>query len=107
MGTVCYRREGGHFRSLLVNERLTLPTRAIATGNKKLQTGNAMHAIAVIPARLQSTRMPRKVLREIAGQPLITHVYDAVRRCPQLDDVIIATDSDEVLRVCEKRGSHA
>jgi len=66
-----------------------------------------MHAIAVIPARLQSTRMPRKVLREIAGQPLITHVYDAVRRCPQLDDVIIATDSDEVLRVCEQQGFHA
>ena len=66
-----------------------------------------MHAIAVIPARLQSTRMPRKVLREIAGQPLITHVYDAVRRCPQLDDVIIATDSDEVLRACEQHGFHA
>jgi len=66
-----------------------------------------MHAIAVIPARLQSTRMPRKVLREIAGQPLITHVYDAVRRCPQLDDVIIATDSDEVLRVCAQQGFHA
>jgi 3-deoxy-manno-octulosonate cytidylyltransferase (CMP-KDO synthetase) len=66
-----------------------------------------MHAIAVIPARLQSIRMARKVLREIAGQPLIAHVYGAVRRCPQLDEVIIATDSDEILRVCERRGFHA
>lgn len=66
-----------------------------------------MHAIAVIPARLQSTRMARKLLREIAGQPLVAHVYHAVRCCPQLDDVIIATDSDEILAVCEKQGFHA
>jgi len=66
-----------------------------------------MHAIAVIPARLQSTRMARKLLREIAGQPLIARVYAAVRRCPQLDEVIIATDSDEILGVCEKQGFHA
>ncbi|HXY09541.1 MAG TPA: 3-deoxy-manno-octulosonate cytidylyltransferase [Terriglobales bacterium] len=66
-----------------------------------------MQAIAVIPARLQSTRLARKVLREIAGQPLIAHVYGAIRGCPQLDDVIIATDSDEILHLCERHGFHA
>jgi len=91
----------------LVNERRTLSARAIATGNEKLQTGSAMQAIAVIPARLQSTRLARKMLREIAGQPLIAHVYGAVRRCSQLDEVIIATDSDEILRLCERQGFHA
>jgi 3-deoxy-manno-octulosonate cytidylyltransferase (CMP-KDO synthetase) len=57
-------------------------------------------ALAVIPARLASTRLPRKMLREIAGKPLIGVVYEAVRSSPLLDDVIVATDSDEILRVC-------
>ena len=61
-----------------------------------------MRAVAVIPARLASTRMPRKMLREIGGQPLIGRVYEAVRSSPQLDDVIIATDSDEIMRVCRQ-----
>jgi 3-deoxy-manno-octulosonate cytidylyltransferase (CMP-KDO synthetase) len=53
--------------------------------------------LAVIPARLGSTRLPRKVLREIAGEPMIGWVYRAARACPLLDQVLIATDSDEVL----------
>jgi 3-deoxy-manno-octulosonate cytidylyltransferase (CMP-KDO synthetase) len=63
-----------------------------------------MKAIAVIPARLASTRLPRKMLRDIAGQPLIGRVYNAVRSSPLLFDVIIATDSDEILRVCQQHG---
>jgi 3-deoxy-manno-octulosonate cytidylyltransferase (CMP-KDO synthetase) len=63
-----------------------------------------MRAIAVIPARLASTRLPRKMLREIAGKPLVGAVYEAVRSSPLLDDVIIATDSDEILQVCRQNG---
>ena len=63
-----------------------------------------MKAVAIIPARLASTRMPRKMLREIDGQPLIGRVYEAVRSSPQLDDVIIATDSDEIMAVCRRHG---
>jgi 3-deoxy-manno-octulosonate cytidylyltransferase (CMP-KDO synthetase) len=63
-----------------------------------------MKAIAVIPARLASTRLPRKMLREIAGKPLIGVVYEAVRSSPLLADVIIATDSEEILQVCRQRG---
>ncbi len=59
-----------------------------------------LKAIAVIPARLASTRLPRKMLREIAGTPLIGVVYEAVRSCAQLADVIVATDSKEILDVC-------
>jgi 3-deoxy-manno-octulosonate cytidylyltransferase (CMP-KDO synthetase) len=61
-----------------------------------------MKAIAVIPARLASTRLPRKMLREIAGKPLIGVVYEAVRSSPLLADVIIATDSDEIMRACRE-----
>jgi len=63
-----------------------------------------MKAIAVIPARLASTRLPRKMLRDIAGQPLVGRVYTAVRACPLLADVIIATDSDEIMAVCQRNG---
>src|SRR5271157_5645031 len=63
-----------------------------------------MKAIAVIPARLASTRLPRKMLHEIAGKPLVGLVYEAVRRSPLLADVIVATDSDEILRVCREHG---
>ena len=63
-----------------------------------------MKAIAVIPARLASTRLPRKMLREIAGKPLIGVVYEAVRSSPLLADVLIATDSEEILHVCRERG---
>ena len=66
-----------------------------------------MRAIAIIPARLASTRLPRKILREIAGRPMLAHVVEAARRCPQLADVIVATDSDEVLAVCKQNGWHA
>ncbi|HWY68533.1 MAG TPA: 3-deoxy-manno-octulosonate cytidylyltransferase [Terriglobales bacterium] len=66
-----------------------------------------MRALAIIPARLASTRLPRKVLREIAGRPMLAHVVEAARQCPQLSDVIVATDSDEVLSVCKKNGWRA
>jgi 3-deoxy-manno-octulosonate cytidylyltransferase (CMP-KDO synthetase) len=63
-----------------------------------------MKAIAVIPARLASTRLPRKMLREIGGVPLVGRVYEAVRSCGLLDEVIIATDSEEILEVCREHG---
>jgi len=60
--------------------------------------------IGVIPARLASTRLPRKVLRNIAGEPMLAWVYRAARACPQLDEVIVATDSAEVQELCDQRG---
>ena len=62
-----------------------------------------MKVVAVIPARLASTRLPRKMLREIAGEPLVAWVYRAVARCPSLDEVLVATDSDEILECCRER----
>ena len=63
-----------------------------------------MKAIAVIPARLASTRLPRKMLREIAGKPLIGVVYEAVRSSSLLADVIIASDSEEIMGLCREHG---
>ena len=66
-----------------------------------------MKTIAVIPARLASTRLPRKMLREIVGETLLARVYRGVRSCAQLEDVIVATDSEEIMQLCRSNGWHA
>ena len=66
-----------------------------------------MRAIAVIPARLASTRLARKALRELAGLPMIGHVYRGVAASPLLDGVLVATDSEEIMDVCRKNGWQA
>ncbi len=63
-----------------------------------------MTAVAIIPARLASTRLPRKMLREIAGKPLVGWVYEAVRSSSLLAEVIVATDSSEILDTCRRHG---
>ncbi len=66
-----------------------------------------MKTIAVIPARIASTRLPRKMLREIAGKPLIGYVYEAVVSSRLLAEVVIATDSEEIMAVCRERSWNA
>src|ERR1035441_5543081 len=63
-----------------------------------------MRTLGVIPARLASTRLPRKVLRHVAGRPLLAWVVDAARACPQLDLVLVAADSEEVVALCRQLG---
>lgn len=64
----------------------------------------SLRVLGVIPARLDSQRLPRKVLRPIAGRPMVVHVYERARRSPLLDDLLVATDADEVLAVCAAAG---
>jgi 3-deoxy-manno-octulosonate cytidylyltransferase (CMP-KDO synthetase) len=61
-----------------------------------------LRILGVIPARLASTRLPRKILREIAGRPLLAWVVDAARVCPQLNQIIVAADSEEVVDLCRR-----
>lgn len=60
--------------------------------------------VGIIPARLASTRLPRKVLRPLLGQPLLAWVVQAAMRCPQLDEVIVAVDAEEVAELCRANG---
>lgn len=55
----------------------------------------------IIPARLKSTRLPGKMLADIAGKPMIQRVYEQAIKTG-IDDVIIATDADEIFKVAEK-----
>ncbi len=65
---------------------------------------SSVSILGVIPARLGSTRLPRKVLRELAGRPLVEWVWRAASESGAMDAVIVATDSDEVMEVCRARG---
>jgi 3-deoxy-manno-octulosonate cytidylyltransferase (CMP-KDO synthetase) len=58
----------------------------------------------VIPARLSSTRLSRKVLRVLAGRPMVEWVWRAASASGLMDPVVVATDSDEVASVCRERG---
>jgi len=66
-----------------------------------------MSVSAVIPARLGSTRLPRKVLAEIAGRPLIWHVWNRVCQAQRIEQVLVATDADEVRSAVEAWGGQA
>lgn len=61
----------------------------------------------MIPARLGSTRLPRKVLADINGKPLVQHVWERVSQVKSIDAVIVATDSPEVLQVVTGWGGTA
>ncbi|HEY3329043.1 MAG TPA: 3-deoxy-manno-octulosonate cytidylyltransferase [Capsulimonadaceae bacterium] len=63
-----------------------------------------MDILGVIPARLASTRLPEKVLRDIAGKPLVVRVYEAATRSPLLTRVIVAADSERVVDACREHG---
>jgi 3-deoxy-manno-octulosonate cytidylyltransferase (CMP-KDO synthetase) len=63
-----------------------------------------MRTLAVIPARLGATRLPRKPLRLLAGQPLIVRVWEHVQGMDAVDQVVVATDSGEVASVVVAAG---
>ena len=72
-----------------------------------------MAVYGLIPARLQSTRLPRKLLLSETGRPLIQYVWEQTLLAKSLDDVIVATDSPEIAAAvksfggrCELTGEH-
>ncbi|MGD1064459.1 MAG: 3-deoxy-manno-octulosonate cytidylyltransferase [Terracidiphilus sp.] len=64
---------------------------------------SSLRIAAVIPARLKSTRMARKVLRPIAGRPMVEWVWRAASASGFMDPVVVATDAEEVAEVCRAR----
>ena len=64
-----------------------------------------MSAIVVIPARLQSSRLPRKILAEIGGKPLVQRIYESVQKSSQAEEIYLAIDSEETAAVLDKIGA--
>lgn len=65
---------------------------------------NDQKVIAILPARLESSRLPRKALKDICGLPMIVHVFKRCLLSKKLDEVYVATDSLEIKEVVEKYG---
>ena len=62
-------------------------------------------AIAVIPARIGSTRFPRKLLADKTGKPLIVHVVERVRQAASIARIIVATDHKDIYSAVADAGA--
>ena len=60
-----------------------------------------MKIVAAIPARLNSSRLPKKLLRDICGKTLITRTYEATVNSNLFDDVLVITNSSEIIAELE------
>ena len=63
-------------------------------------------AVAIIPARLQSTRLPEKPLQDLGGAPLVVRVLERARRAASLDSVWVATDSERIADTVRAAGGN-
>lgn len=66
-----------------------------------------MRTLVVIPARLGSTRLPRKPLADLHGRPLIAWVIERVQAARGVDEICVATDSPEIAAAAERAGARA
>jgi len=62
--------------------------------------------VIVIPARLASTRLPRKLLLSETGKPLIQHTYEAAARASRAEQVLVAADCEEIAAAVRKFGGN-
>ena len=58
---------------------------------------SSQKTVAIIPARYSSTRFPGKPLVEIAGKPMLQHVWERVSQTPSIDQILVATDDKRIL----------
>ena len=71
------------------------------------RTSQPLRVVAVIPARFQSTRFPGKPLADIAGRPMIEHVYRRTAAARGVDAVVVATDDPRIVEAVERFGGIA
>ena len=68
---------------------------------------NKLRIVAIIPARMGSSRFPGKPLADILGLPMIEHVRRRVEMCQSLHSTYVATCDDEILKTVENYGGRA
>jgi len=66
--------------------------------------------VAIVQARVGSTRLPQKVLKSIAGKPMLWHVFDRLKRSKLIDEVVLATtakgEDAQLLKIAEEGGAN-
>lgn len=69
-----------------------------------------IRVVAIIQARMGSSRLPGKVLEDLAGQPMLARVINRTSRAETIDEVIVATttlpEDDVIELMCQTRGNH-
>lgn len=78
-----------------------------ASSSKRAARSPAPRALAVVPARIGSTRLPRKMLLRETGRYLFEHTVGSLEQVPELARVVLATDSDEILAAAREVGIEA
>ena len=67
-----------------------------------------MRTVVIIQARMTSSRLPGKVLRTVNGKPLIGYLLERVKRCQQVDEIVVATTvngtDDPLVEYCASEG---
>ena len=66
-----------------------------------------MRTVAILPARMGSTRFPGKPLAMMLGKPMIQHVYERVAKAKGLAEVLVATCDREIADACASFGARA
>ena len=66
-----------------------------------------MKTYGIIPSRFGSSRFPGKPLAMLAGKPLVAWVVEAVKRARGLDEVLVATDDERIVKAVEEHGGKA
>lgn len=82
--------------------RFSSPAAARATSARP-----SLGAVAIIPARLQSTRLPEKPLQDLGGAPLVARVLERVREAASIGEAWVATDSERIAAAVRSAGGRA
>lgn len=94
---------------LITDHRTVRGFSAVIQEHKSLLSNslNMTETVAIIQARMGSTRLPEKVLQNIGDKPMLWHVYERAKCASLIDDVVVATSTepadDEVASFCEQR----
>lgn len=84
-----------------------MPRPQSTTAEREVSSRPQLGAVGIIPARLQSTRLPNKPLQDLGGAPLIVRVLERVRASTAFRDIWVATDSEKVVRAVVEAGGQA
>jgi pseudaminic acid cytidylyltransferase len=64
-----------------------------------------MHAVAIIPARGGSKRIPKKNIKEFCGKPIIAYSIEAAMQSNLFDEIMVSTDDEEIAKVAKQYGA--
>jgi 3-deoxy-manno-octulosonate cytidylyltransferase (CMP-KDO synthetase) len=66
-----------------------------------------MRILAIIPVRYSSVRFPGKPLADINGKPMVQRVYEQIKKCSSIKDIVVATDDERIINAVNSFGGKA